>query len=95
MNLPLDQVLTALDIRVIESSITDASFAGGALVGKNQKITIFMPPGRDEFETDCITRYFIAYSLGLDVPPLPAPFNVEISDNTTNLRDAWVKAVEA
>ncbi|MER8197038.1 hypothetical protein ABTY00_24110 [Streptomyces microflavus] len=95
MNLPLDQVLTGLDIQVIESSITDASFAGGVHMGNGQKITVFMPPSRDPFETDCVTRYLIAQALGLDITPLPKPFNVEIVDNTTDLRDAWTRAVSA
>jgi len=95
MNLPLDQVLTGLDIRVIESSITDAHFSGAAHIGNGQKITLVMPPGRDEFETDCIVRYLTAQSLGLDVTPLPQPFNVQFVDSTADFRDSWVKAGKA
>lgn len=95
MNLPLDQVLTGLDVKVYESSITDANFFGGLHVGNGGKISVFMPPGRDEFETDCLARYLIARGLDLDVTPLPDPFNVEYSDFTKQVQDSLVKELTA
>ncbi|MEU3318886.1 hypothetical protein [Streptomyces sp. NPDC006785] len=95
MNLPLDQVLTALDIRVIESSITDANFYGGVHIGNGGKITILTSPGRDPRITDTLVRYLTAKTFNLDVADLPAPFGVEYTDITEQARDAWIKAVSA
>ncbi|UQA34785.1 hypothetical protein [Streptomyces sp. HNA39] len=95
MNLPLDQVLTGLDIRVIESSITDANFYGGVHIGNGGKITILTSPGRDPRITDTLVRYLTAKTFNLDVADLPAPFGVEYTDITEQARDAWVKAVSA
>lgn len=95
MNLPLDQVLTGLDVRVHESSITDVNFFGGLHMGNGGKISIFTSPGRDEFETDCIVRYLIAQALDLDVTPLPTPFNVEYTDFTERARNTLAKELTA
>lgn len=95
MNLPLDQVLTGLDVKVYESSITDDNFYGGLHVGNGGKITVLTSPGRDEFETDCIVRYLIAQALDLDVTPLPSPFNVEYTDFTERARNTLVKELTA
>ncbi|MBO0917506.1 hypothetical protein [Streptomyces laculatispora] len=92
MNRPLDQVLTALGIRVIESSITDANFYGCVHIG-NGRTTILTSPGRDKFVTDCMIRYLIAESLGLDVTPLPKPFEVEFTDFTGKAREVASQAV--
>ncbi|MFG2670523.1 hypothetical protein [Streptomyces sp. NPDC048445] len=92
MNLPLDQVLTGLGIRVIDSSITDANFYGGVHIGNGQT-TILTSPGRDQFVTDCMIRYLIAESLGLDVTPLPKPFEVEFTDFTGKAREAASQVV--
>ncbi|MFJ2701577.1 hypothetical protein ACIO3R_00030 [Streptomyces sp. NPDC087428] len=85
MHLPLDQVLTGLGIQVIESSITDANFYGFVHIGNGQT-TILTSPGRDQFVTDCMIRYLIAESLGLDVTPLPKPFEVEFTDFTDRVQ---------
>ncbi|WP_432008888.1 hypothetical protein [Streptomyces bacillaris] len=95
MNLPLDQVLTALDIEVIESSITDANFYGGVHIGNGGKITILTSPGRDPRVTDTLVRYLTAKTFNLDVADLPAPLGVEYTDITEQARNAWVKAVSA
>ncbi|MEQ4610288.1 hypothetical protein ABMX48_29320 [Streptomyces cavourensis] len=95
MNLPLAQVLTALDIQVIESSITDANFYGGVHIGNGGKITILTSPGRDPRITDTLVRYLTAKTFNLDVADLPAPLGVEYTDITEQARDAWVKAVSA
>lgn len=95
MNLTLGQVLTGLDIRVIESSITDTNFYGGVHIGNGGKITILTSPGRDPRITDTLVRYLIAKTFDLDVADLPAPFGVEYTDITEQARNAWVKAVSA
>ncbi|MET8658186.1 hypothetical protein [Streptomyces griseus] len=94
MNLPLDQVLTGLNIRVIESSITDANFYGGVHIGHG-KITVLTSPGRDTRTTDTLVRYLIAKTLNLNVSDLPAPLGVEYTDITEQARNAWVEAVSA
>ncbi|WP_406144130.1 hypothetical protein [Streptomyces anulatus] len=95
MGLTLDQVLTGLDIRVIESSITDTNFYGGVHIGNGGKITILTSPGRDPRITDTLVRFLIAKTFDLDVADLPAPFGVEYTDITEQARNAWVKAVSA
>lgn len=95
MNLPLDQVLTGLDIRVIESSITDSNFYGGVHIGNGGKITILTSPGRGPRITDTLVRYLTAKTFDLDVADLPAPLGVEYTDITEQARNAWVKAVSA
>ncbi|MFD4273791.1 hypothetical protein R2B67_26115 [Streptomyces cyaneofuscatus] len=95
MKLPLDQVLTGLDIQVIESSITDANFYGGVHIGNGGKITILTSPGRDPRITDTLVRYLTAKTFNLDVADLPAPFGVEYTDITEQARNAWIKAVSA
>lgn len=87
MSLPLNQVLTGLDIRVIESSITDANFYGGVHIG-NGRTTILTSPGRHPFVTDALVRHLIAQSLGLDTDPLPKPFEIEYTDFTDRARKA-------
>ncbi|TXS35750.1 hypothetical protein [Streptomyces sp. OR43] len=87
MNLPLEQVLTDLNIRVIESSITDANFYGGVHIG-NGRTTILTSPGRHPFVTDTLVRHLIAQSLGLDTDPLPKPFAIEYTDFTDRARKA-------
>ncbi|WP_326593865.1 hypothetical protein [Streptomyces brevispora] len=91
MNLPLGQVLTGLGIRVIESSITDANFYGGVHIG-NGRTTILTSPGRDKFVTDCMIRYLVAESLGLDVTLLPKPFEVEFTDFTDRIAEKVARA---
>ncbi|MEU9494548.1 hypothetical protein AB0D73_22645 [Streptomyces sp. NPDC048215] len=87
MNGNLDQLLADLGIRVIESSITDANFYGGVHIG-NGRTTILTSPGRVPRVTDTLVRYLIAQTLGLDISPLPMPFEVEFTDFTDRVRKA-------
>ncbi|MGW0933627.1 hypothetical protein [Streptomyces sp. NPDC002666] len=87
---PVAQLVHEMDIRVIESSITDATFYGGAHIG-NGRTTLLLPPGRSELERDYVTRYLIAESLNLDISPLPKPFDVEFSDFTEQARNTLVE----
>jgi len=74
----LDALLAEFEARVLISEITDAEFFGCVVV-RTSSIAILLSPNLSEFEQDFFPRYLICQALGMDLSPLPTPFEVEIN----------------
>ena len=73
---PLDELLVELDVELVYSSITDATFFGAFVEARDGSRVLSMPPGRSTFERDTAARMLLAERFGLDAPPVPAPLAV-------------------
>ncbi|MFE0353621.1 hypothetical protein ACFW2I_09015 [Streptomyces nigra] len=73
---PLPDLLAALDVEIVESSIEDAGFFGAFVEARDGSRLLSMPSGRSAFERDTAARMLLAEGLGLDAPPVPAPLVV-------------------
>ena len=76
LDAPLPQLLAELRVEIVDSSITDATFFGAYVERRDGTRILSMPSGRSTFERDTTARMLLAEGLGLDAPPLPAPFAV-------------------
>ncbi|MEU0200889.1 MULTISPECIES: hypothetical protein [unclassified Streptomyces] len=76
LDTPLPQLLAELDVELVDSSITDASFFGALVERRDGTLILAMPVGRSPFERDTAARMLLAEGLGLDAPPVPAPLEV-------------------
>ncbi|MGW7440595.1 hypothetical protein [Streptomyces sp. NPDC054849] len=75
---PLEGLLAEFNVTVLQSEITDAGFFG-AVVVRADRITVLLSPNLGDYERDFFPRYLLAQALGLDMTPLPTPFEVEIN----------------
>lgn len=73
---PLPQLLADFGVDLVDSSITDATFFGAYVELRDGSRLLSMPVGRSAFERDTAARMLLAEGLGLDAPPVPAPFAV-------------------
>ncbi|MFF7200485.1 hypothetical protein [Streptomyces sp. NPDC008141] len=76
---PLADLIAEADVETAESSITDEKFFGAFVARKGERTLVLMRAGLSDIEHDVITRYLIGQSLGLDLTPLPEPFEVEFN----------------
>ncbi|MEV8548349.1 hypothetical protein AB0L04_00640 [Streptomyces glaucescens] len=76
LDAPLPQLLAELDVELVDSSITDATFFGALVERRDGSRILSMPVGRSVFERDTAARMLLAEGLGLDAPPVPAPLAV-------------------
>jgi hypothetical protein len=76
LDAPLPQLLNALDVELVDSSITDVGFFGALVERRDGSRVLSMPAGRSPFERDTAARMLLAEGLGLDAPPVPAPLEV-------------------
>ncbi|WP_328336789.1 hypothetical protein [Streptomyces violaceus] len=76
MTAPLPQLLAELDVELVDSSITDATFFGAFVEAPDGSRVLSMPTGRSTWERDTAARMLLAEGLGLDAPPVPAPLEV-------------------
>jgi hypothetical protein len=76
LDTPLPQLLNALDVELVDSSITDAGFFGALVERRDGSRVLSMPVGRSVFERDTAARMLLTEGLGLDAPPVPAPLAV-------------------
>lgn len=76
LDAPLPQLLNALDVELVDSSITDVGFFGALVERRDGSRILSMPVGRSAFERDTAARMLLAEGLGLDAPPVPAPLAV-------------------
>lgn len=76
LDAPLPQLLAELDVELVDSRITDASFFGALVEPLDGSRILSMPPGRSEFERDTVARMLLAEGFGLGAPPLPWPLEV-------------------
>lgn len=73
---PLSQLLTAFEVELDDSPITDAGFFGAFVERRDGTRLLSMPIGRPEFERDTAARLLLAEGPGLDAPPVPAQLTV-------------------
>jgi hypothetical protein len=76
LDAPLDELLSELDVELVDSSITDDGFFGALVERRDGTRVLSMPVGRSAFERDTAARMLLAEGLGLDAPPVPAPLVV-------------------
>lgn len=76
LDAPLPQLLTELDVELVDSSISDAGFFGALMERRDGSRILSMPTGRSAFERDTAARMLLAEGLGLGAPPVPAPLAV-------------------
>lgn len=74
----LAALLAEYEVRILTSEITDPAFFG-AVVVRGSRISILLSPNLGEFELDFFPRYLICQALGMDLEPLPTPFEVEVN----------------
>ncbi|MEU2162424.1 hypothetical protein [Streptomyces sp. NPDC019208] len=72
---PIETLLEQYRVTVIESQIRDREFYG-AVVVRGDRITLLQSPDRSEFEREFFIRYLVCQALGVDMTPLPEPFEV-------------------
>lgn len=73
MSAPLSELFEELDVRLVESEITDAGFFGAVVRRGDGRVTLLMPPDRADWERDTIARSLIGNVLDVDLSPLPRP----------------------
>lgn len=65
LDTPLPQLLAALDVELVDSSITDRTFFGALLERRDGSRVLSMPVGRSNYERDTAARMLLAEGLGL------------------------------
>jgi hypothetical protein len=75
LDAPLAELLAELDVTLDESSITDPSFTGAAVVTRGRLI-LSMRPGQPESERDAVARALLGRVLGVPLSPLPEPYRM-------------------
>lgn len=89
MDTPLQQLVEELHVELKESCITDPGFTG-YLWSDNRGIVVALPPGRSELEHDCMARFLIGRAFHVDMPDLPAPFEItDVTDASEQLRQTF------
>lgn len=73
---PLPQLLTELDVELVDSGIADVGFFGAFVEPREGGRVLSMPPGRPAFERDTVARMLLAEAFGLNAPPMPAPLGL-------------------
>ncbi|WP_420032278.1 hypothetical protein ACN2WE_05290 [Streptomyces sp. cg28] len=73
---PLPRLLAALDIEVVDSSITDREFLGALVQRRDGQLILAMPAARCTFEHDSAARMLLAEGLGIPASALPAALEV-------------------
>lgn len=75
LDAPLAELLAELNVTLDESSITDSSFTGAAVVTRDRLI-LSMRPGQLESERDAVARALLGRVLGVPLSPLPEPYRM-------------------
>lgn len=65
LDTPLADLLADLDVQLVDSSLTDATFFGVFLERRDGSRILAMPSGRSAFERDTAARMLLADGLGL------------------------------
>ncbi|UXY21929.1 hypothetical protein N8I84_26925 [Streptomyces cynarae] len=71
----LPELLAELDVTLDESSITDPSFTGAAVV-TGDRLILSMRPGQPGSERDAVARALLGRVLGVPLSPLPEPYRM-------------------
>ncbi|MEU2617560.1 hypothetical protein ABZ642_05235 [Streptomyces sp. NPDC007157] len=72
LDAPLPELLAELDVTLGESSITDPSFTGAAVVTQD-RVILSMRPGQPDSERDAVARALLGRVLDVPLSPLPEP----------------------
>lgn len=75
LDVPLAELLAELDVTLEESSITDPSFTGAAVVTRDRLI-LSMRTGQPDTERDVVARALLGRALGVPLSPLPEPYRM-------------------
>lgn len=78
VEVPLPDLLARLDAELYDSSITDETFFGAAILREGGRFALAMPSGRDEFERDTVARMLLGMVLHVEMAPLPEWMHVEV-----------------
>ncbi|MFJ2708868.1 hypothetical protein ACIO3R_37560 [Streptomyces sp. NPDC087428] len=81
---PLDQLLAQLNAEIDDADITAPTFYGAVVARPGHPILLLMAPGRPAFERDTIARKLLADAIGLNLSPLPAPFETLVLSDFTD-----------
>lgn len=76
LSAPLPQLLEEFDVLLVDSRITDAGFAGGAIRRQGGGLLFSMRPGQPEWERDAVARVMLGRELNVPMPSLPAPYQL-------------------
>ncbi|MFI8279775.1 hypothetical protein ACIGBH_33725 [Streptomyces sp. NPDC085929] len=75
----LGALLAEYDARIVFApEDTNPKFFAGSVV-RDSGIFLLLSPHLSDFERDFFPRYLICQALGMDLSPLPTPFEVEIN----------------
>ncbi|WP_428934607.1 hypothetical protein [Streptomyces sp. ACT015] len=72
---PLSDLLAELDVTLDESSITDPSFTGAAVVTRD-RVILSMRPDQPDCERDAVARALLGHVLDVPLSPLPEPYRM-------------------
>ncbi|WP_033281269.1 hypothetical protein [Streptomyces sp. NRRL F-525] len=75
LDAPLPELLAELDVMLDESSITDPSFTGAAVVTRD-RVILSMRPGQQDSERDAVARALLGHVLDVPLSPLPEPYRI-------------------
>ncbi|MFD7185519.1 hypothetical protein ACFV90_36855 [Streptomyces sp. NPDC059904] len=76
LDAPLPELLAEFDVLLVDSRITDAGFAGGAVRRQGGGLLFAMRPGQPAWERDAIARAMLGRELNVPMPPLPSPYQL-------------------
>lgn len=78
LSAPLPELLEEFDVLLVDSRITDAGFAGGAIRREGGGLLFAMRPGQPEWERDAVARVMLGRELDVPMPPLPKPYQLAV-----------------
>ncbi|MFD7403565.1 hypothetical protein ACFV7R_13035 [Streptomyces sp. NPDC059866] len=75
LDAPLPELLAELSVTLDESSITDPSFTGAAMVTRD-RVILSMRAGQPDWERDAVARALLGRVLDVPLSPLPEPYRI-------------------
>ncbi|MEU6069012.1 hypothetical protein ABZ864_32335 [Streptomyces sp. NPDC047082] len=75
LDAPLPELLAELDVTLDESSITDPSFTGAAVITRD-RVILSMRAGQPDWERDAVARALLGRVLDVPLSPLPDPYRM-------------------
>lgn len=76
LDAPLPDLLEEFDVLLVDSRITDATFAGGSIRRQGGGLLFSMRPGQPAWERDAVARVMLGRELNVPLPPLPEPYRL-------------------
>jgi hypothetical protein len=75
LDAPLPELLAELDVTLAESSISDPSFTGAAVITRD-RVILSMRAGQPDWERDAVARALLGRVLDVPLSPLPDPYRM-------------------